>query len=165
MIIKTKVENKEWGFLEKFWNYTRGSKRLVKSLTTVTKDGELGRSYVVRGGKFVPLEVIDKEVGIDRYIKAKKPFYSKLRGNFIVLLKVRVDILTGEYYRDTSGYELYVVNGDTSNIVDGELPFKRVRNVPKEFDGLLEEPMRLLAESRGDREKFLRSRLREGVTD
>lgn len=161
MIIQTRVENKEWCFLEKFSKYVRGSKALVTALTSIDREtGEIGRAYVARGGEFVPLERIDEEVGIDRYIKAKKPFYSKLKGNFIVVMRVRVDILTGEYNEEGSTYELYLVNGNPMDY-SKSLPFKRVRDVPKEFDAFMKEPMRVLAESRGNREKFLRSRLRK----
>ena len=53
---------------------------------------------------------------------------------------------------------MYVPNGTPSSIEEG-LPFKKVLDVPKEFEDIVREPLRMLGESFGDRAVFLRSRL------
>lgn len=159
MVIKARCsKNKEWGFLEKYEAYQYWKRGYVKALTSVTIDKELAPAYVYRGGEFIPLEKIDNEVGIDKYIKAKKPFYSKIKEGFIVVLKADVDFVNRVYYPESSSYEIYVLNGNLVPNSDS-LPFKKVLDVPKEFDEVVKEPLRILGESFGNREKFLRDRM------
>lgn len=159
MLVKTRCsKNKEWGFLEKYEKYQYGKTGYVKALTAVTMDKCLAPAYVFRGDDFVPLQVIDEEVGIDKYIKAKKPFYSKIKEGFVVVLKAEVDFVNKIYYPEKSTYEVYTMNGNPVDVKSG-LPFKKVLDLPKEFDNVVKEPLRLLGESFGDREKFLRGRI------
>lgn len=159
MIIKAKCsDKKEWGFVEKYDVYRYNSRGYVRALTSVTMEGSLAPAFIFKGGDFVPLSIIDKEVGIDRYIKAKKPFYSKLNTGFLVILKAEVDFKNKIYLPEESDFDVYTLNGNPSDISKG-LPFKRVINVPKEFRDIVKEPLRILGESFGDREVFLRSRI------
>lgn len=159
MIIKArKSKENEWGFLESYRSYDYDGKGYVEALTAVTMNGELAPVYAFRGERFVPLEVIEEEVGIARYIKAKKPFYSKIREGFVVVLNAKVDFNNKVYLPDESTYEVYTLNGSPEDVSKG-LPFKKVLDVPKEFIDIVQEPLRLLGESFGDREVFLRSRL------
>lgn len=161
MIIKARrSKSNEWGFLEKFEMYRHYNEGYVKALTSVTVDKNLAPVYVFKGEEFVPLEEIDETVGIDKYIKAKKPFYSKIKEGYVVLLKARVDYRNRVYIPEESTFEVYTLNGVPSNLEKG-LPFKKVLDVPKEFEDVVKEPLRLLGESFGDREAFLRSRLRK----
>lgn len=159
MIIKARrSKSNVWGFLEKFESYRHYDKGYVKALAAVTMEGKLTPVYVFRGGEFVPLKDIDGEMGLEKYIKAKKPFYSKVKEGYVVQLKARVDYVNRVYIPEESTFEVYVINGAPSNLSDG-LPFKKVLNVPKEFEQVVKEPLRLLGESFGDREVFLKSRL------
>lgn len=159
MIIKTRrSENNEWGFVEKYETYRYCDGGHVSALTSVTMNGTLAPAYVFRGGKFIPLKDIDEEVGLNRYIAAKKPFYSKIKEGFVVMLTAKVDFRNGIYLPDESTYEVYTMNGVPGDITKG-IPFKKVLDVPKEFATIVKEPLRLLGESMGDREKFLRSRI------
>lgn len=158
MLIKARVDkNGEWGFLEKYEWYKYYNTGYVKALVGITLDRKLTKPFVYKGKEFVPLKEIDETVGLDKYIKAKKPFYSKVKDCFIVELKAAVNFETGEYIPDKSSFEFYTPNGNPNKAE--ELPFKRVLEVPSEFRNFLEEPLRLLGESLGDREKFLRSRM------
>lgn len=162
MIVKVKLgSDKKWGFLEKYESYWYKDRGYVKALVGLSMNKTLSKPYVYRGGDFVGLDIIDNEVGVDRYVKAKKPFYSMLSGGFIVVLKSYIDLSSGKgiYIPDKSSYEVYVVN----KILEGgnEVALKRVIDVPEAFRDIVEEPLRVLAESMGDREKFLKSRLNQ----
>lgn len=159
MIIKAKCsKSNKWGFVEKYEVYSYNTKGYIKALVSVTVDGKLSPVYVFRGDEFISLDVIDKEVGIDRYLKAKKPFYSRLNSGFVVILKAEVDFAERVYIPEKSTFEVYTLNGNPSNLDKG-LPFKRILDVPKEFADIVKEPLRVLGESFGDREAFLRRRL------
>lgn len=159
MLVKVRCsDNKEWGFLEKYDSYRYNDTGYVRAVTSVTVDKKLAPCYAFKGDKFIPLREIEETVGIGKYIKAKKPFYSKLNQGYLVVLKAEVDFRNKVYFADKSTFEVYVLNGAPSNIESG-VAFKRLLNVPKEFRDLVEEPLRVLGESFGDREKFLKERL------
>ena len=156
MLVKVRrSKSNEWGFLEKYESYSYKGNGYVRALCSVNTNGELCPSYIFKGEEFVPLSKSDEGVSIERYIKAKKPFYSKVKNCFIVLLKAEVNFETGEYFPEKSTFEVYVSNG---NPLPTGLPLKRVIDVPKQFYDIVEEPLRLLGESMGDRSKFLRGR-------
>ena len=159
MLVKVKADkNKNWGFLEQYDSYYYEGKGYVKALVGVKIDKTLTMPYVYRGEEFISLDLIDAEVGIDRYIKAKKPFYSMIEGCFIVVLKAVVDYTKKEYIPEKSTFELYTPNLNSSDLKD-RIPLKKVLDVPVEVRTLVEEPLRLLGESFGNREQFLRSRI------
>lgn len=159
MLVKVRCSNdKEWGFLEKYDVYRYYNEGYIKAVTAVTADKKLSPCYAFKGGRFVPLKEIEESVGIDKYIKAKKPFYSKLNEGYLVVLKAEVNFKDKVYFPEKSSYEVYTINGNPSNIEDG-IAFKRLLNVPKEFRDVVEEPLRVLGESFGDREKFLKERI------
>lgn len=159
MILKAKCsKSKEWGFVEKYDVYRYNSKGYVKALTSVTMEGELAPVFAFKGEEFVPLGIIDTEVGIDRYLKAKKPFYAKLNKGFLVVLKANVDFANRVYIPEESTFEVFTINGNPGDLSKG-IPFKRVLDVPKEFAEIVKEPLRILGESFGDREVFLRGRI------
>lgn len=159
MLVKAKCsKTKEWGFVEKYESYRYNNKGYVKALTSINVKGELSPSYVYRGNEFIPISEIDSEVGIDRYLKAKKPFYAKIKEGFLVVLKASVDFEKKVYIPEESTFEVYTLNGTPTNI-DSGLPFKKVLDVPKEFIDIVNEPLRILGESFGDRGEFLRRRV------
>jgi len=159
MLVKVRSDkNNTWGFLERYETYQYRGIGYVKALVGVTVDKGLTPVWVFKGYEFISLETIDETVGINKYIKAKKPFYSRVSDCFIVELKAGVDFKNKKYYPEKSTFELYMLNGKP--VGDGKtLPFKKVLDVPQEFRSIVEEPLKLLGESLGDREKFLRSRL------
>lgn len=159
MLVKArKSKTDEWGLLEKYETYNYCGKGYIEALTAVTADKKLAPCYVFRGSEFVPIGVIEEEVGIGKYIKAKKPFYFKPREGFLVILKAKVDFNNKIYLEDQSEFEVYTLNG-FSSVSNDSLPFKKVLDVPSEFADVVKEPLRILGESFGDREKFLKSRV------
>lgn len=159
MLIKARCsKSKSWGFLEKYEVYSYNSKGYIKALTSVTIEGKLAPSFVFKGDEFIPVSLIDEEVGVDRYLKAKKPFYAMINSGFVVVLKAEVDFANKEYFPEKSTFEVYTLNGNPTDLSKG-LPFKKVLDVPKEFADIIEEPLKILGESFGDRAKFLRRRI------
>lgn len=159
MKIKAKYsKNNEWGFLEKYECYRYEDTGYVRATCSVTPQQKLAPAYIYKGDEFVNISDADKEVGLERYIKAKKPFYAKMKEGFVVVLKASVNFKTKEYYPEKSSYEVLVLNG-SPDMVNKEIPFKRLIDVPVEFNNIVKEPLRILGESFGDREKFLRSRM------
>lgn len=158
MILKVRMNKYgAWGFLEKYSQYQYGSSGYVRAITSVTRDGKLSPAYVFKGEDFIDVCDIDESIGLDKYIKAKKPFYSKIGEGFVVVLKAEVDFVTKEYFPEKSTYEVFEVNGIPMNLEKG-VPFKRIIDVPREFDEIVKEPMRILGESFGDRYEFLKGR-------
>lgn len=160
MIINIKKSaSKQWGFLEKYKKYEYNGKGSITALVGITRDGTLTSPFIYRKGEFEELSVIENEMGITKYIRAKKPFYSMLSDGLVVVLKASVDYMTKEYLEEESSYELYVLNGDLPRVPSKGVLFKKVSKVPKELDTAIKEPLRILGESFGDREEFLRRRI------
>ena len=159
MLLKIKgSDEKEWGFTEKYEVYNYDGKGYIKALTSVSLDRELCPCFAFKGGRFISAGEIEDEVGIARYIKAKKPFYSKFSSGYVVELKAYVDFVNKEYIRGT--FEVFIPNNNPkATDVDGTLSFKRVLNVPEEFNLIVKEPLEVLANSFGNREVFIKSRI------
>ena len=76
---------------------------------TADIQGNFSEPYVARGGIFVPAHVIHNEMGIDKYIKAKKVFYSVLDKDMcIVSATIYRNIDTGELIYDKSSFHLFI---------------------------------------------------------
>lgn len=97
--MELKVRNSkdnEWGFVEGFKVWRWDNKGYVEAVVGVTVDGNFTKPYVRRGGDFIPLSEIEESIGIDKYIKAKKPFYSLLKDCFVVRVRVGMNFLQGK---------------------------------------------------------------------
>ena len=165
-LVVRRGEQDKFGFSETFNRY-RYIKNGNISMTIGIESVESGQGfrlvkpYVWRAGSFIPLSQIDEEMGIHKYIGAKKPFYSVLgKGGYIVTLKVGLDYTTGDYLKDKSSYVIYTIRDIVK--VDGEkdlLKLVSIPNVPEVVDANMHSLMAGIALSKGDREAFLRSRM------
>jgi hypothetical protein len=159
MEIKVKEsKNNEWGFVESFkeWNYF--GKGYIEVVTGVTNSGDYTEPYVYRKNEFVPLSVIDDEIGIDKYIKAKKPFYTLLSDGFIVKIRAGLDFTNGEILHEKSAFEVYTVNSRIGR-KDNMVPMMRIREVPESVVDLMwNKLIPELSKCLGNREEFLRDR-------
>lgn len=160
MELKVKLDkNSKWGFVESFkqWNYM--NKGYIEVIVGVTVEGNFTIPYVYRKGEYIPLSTIEKEMGIEKYIKAKKPFYSLMSDGFVVRLRSRVDFGKKEYLPEESDFDVYSINSRMGK--KGDLvPMIRVREVPENITTLMNEKLLPeLAKCFGDRAVFLRSRL------
>ena len=153
-------KNKEWGFVESFQKYQALDKGNIKVITSVSPEGKFAKPYVFRGGEFVPLEIIDQEIGISKYLKAKKPFYSRLTDGFIVYIKAGVDYEKKEFLPESTEVIVYkTFTKVLSSPNEGKLLLVRVLDVPDRFSEMLNGLAKKVSECYGDRESFLKDRL------
>lgn len=154
-----KSKDDKWGFVETYSSYSYLLKGSITVTVGVTVDGTLTKPYVLRGEEFIPLSQIEEEMGIEKYIKAKKPFYSLLSDGFIVQLKVGLDFRTGEYLPDKSCYTVYkVTDKKVISPIECELSLVRILDTTDKLNELMENLGREVASYKGDRATFLRAR-------
>ena len=160
--IKVKVDNESrWGFVESYrvWrNYL--NKGYIEVLAGISPAGEFTQNYIWRGGEFVSVSEATKDVSLDRYLKAKKPFYSLLSEGFIAKIRVGYDFNEGKILEKSSDYEIYKI-GDESTFskMDGELPMMRVREVNPIIVSLINRKLsKEIADCGTDRHKFISKR-------
>ena len=157
--------NNEWGFVESYKKYSYFNTRTINAVVGVGKDGKMKEPFALRSGDFVPLSVIDGEMTVDRYLKAKKPIYCKLKDGFIVSMKAVIDLESGKFLPESSSFMIYTI--DTRSSVfqgdSGVIKTVSMLEVPEEVKQLINSFMQVLAET-DDRADFLRSRLsKEGI--
>lgn len=155
-----KSKNNEWGFVEGYSQYRYLGKGSITVTVGITVDGKMTIPYILRGEEFIPLKQIDEEMGIDKYIKAKKPFYSLLSDGFIAQLKVGLDYETGEYLPDKSCYNVYkIVGKKVISPIECELNLVRLLETTDKINDLMISLSREIASYKGDKELFLRERM------
>lgn len=155
-----KSESGEWGYVESFNVYRYGTTGSTTVVLGVTPEGNFASPYVYRGGDFVPLKQIEREMGIEKYIRAKKPFYSKLRDGFIVKITANTNFYTGECLVEKNNYVVYsAVDLNMKDSVNADVVLKRVHEVPEQVINVLDNLSVQLASYKGVREQFLKSRL------
>ena len=165
-LIVRRGDTGKFGFVETFGRYRYLNCGSI-SMTIGIEHDEDGQSFklvaphVWRAGAFVPLAQIEEEMGISKYVRAKKPFYSVLeKGGYIVTLKVGVDYLTGTYLKDKSSYVIYTIRDVIkANDRDDMLKLVSILNVPEVVDKNIHSLMEKIASTKGDREAFLKSRI------
>lgn len=155
-----KSKDNQWGFVETFNVYRYLECGSVTVTVVVTQEGKLATPYVLRGEEFIPAKQIEEELGLEKYIKAKKPFYCNLADGFIVSIKAGVNYVTGEFLPDTSNYIVYSLS-EKSNMTtnSGVLHLKRVLNIPEQIDTLMMKLSKEVASCLGDRYNYLKSRI------
>lgn len=155
-----KSKDDKWGFVETYSCYRYIDRGSVTVLVGVTVDGTLTKPHVLRGEEFIPLSQIEEEMGIQKYIKAKKPFYSLLSDGFIAQLKVGLDFTTGEYLPDKSCYTIYKIAGKkVISPIECELNLVRLLETTDKLNDLMVSLSQEIATYKGDRELFLHKRL------
>ena len=156
-----KSEDNQWGFVESFSVYRYGGKGVVNVLLSVTAEGRIAPAYVMRGGKFVPVDTIDNEMGIDKYIKAKKPFYTLLSDGFIANVRAGFNTVNGEFLPEKSSFSVFkfASNPDTVGISEGMLSLRKIHESSEQLETLMTKIARQVSLCRGDRRIYLLSRL------
>jgi hypothetical protein len=162
MKLKLKCDdNGKFGFVETYkpYAYNTGS---VSMMVIANAGSFIAEPYVYRGGSFIPAKTIEEEMGISKYITAKKPFYSVLgTGNIIVDMKVAYDLKTKEYIKEKSTFNLYGVVKD-SLAFDGKkgwvVDIRRLTTSSPEIDAWLDDMARKVASTGKDREELLKIR-------
>lgn len=161
MLVKVrKGDTTGWGMVETFQVYRYGNHGTVTITGLVGADGKLTESYVFRGGEFIPASQIDEEMGIEKYIKAKKPFYMKLSEGFPVRVKASIDYTTGECVIDKSSCEVFQVSGREMSLNYGSVKLTRLLNIPDKMNVLMENVIKEVANCKGNRVAYIKSRFR-----
>lgn len=156
-----KDDNDRWGYVEQYSVYRTLETGNIKVVLSVSPEGKLSEPFVYRGGVFIPARQIDEEMGIEKYIRAKKPFYSLISDGFIVSIKAGWNFMTEEFLEDKSDFVIYHVSGKRIEENSGVLKLTRVLEIPDSLKDLMWEKCKEIAESDGDRVQLLRSRFRE----
>lgn len=161
MLVKVrKGEETGWGMVESFQVYRYGDHGTVTITGLVGSDGKLTESYVYRGGDFIPASQIEEEMGVDKYIKAKKPFYMKLSEGFPVRVKASIDYTTGECVWEKSSCEVFKVTGRELSLNYGSVRLTRILDIPEKMNPLMENIIREVANCKGNRLSYIKSRFR-----
>lgn len=153
-----KDKNDVWGLVETFSVYKALDKTVTTVLAVVTVDGKISTPYALRGTGFEPLKDVDEEMGLDRYLKAKKPIYSRLQDGFIVSIKAACTN-EGEFIPDSVVYNLY--KASEKPMLDGNqatLKLSRVFDVPVKVSELVKNIAEQVAVCKGKRDIYLKSR-------
>lgn len=162
MRIKLKSDNKGgFGFVEVFkpYYYNEGA---IKMKVIVDVGNYIPEPYIFRGGVFVPASQIELEMGISKYIKAKKPFYSVLgTGNLIIDMRVCYDLHTREYIKDKSSFKMFGVVKDSLSLDTKEgwsVELRQLNSSNTELEKWLDNLASEVAKYGDDREAFIKSR-------
>ena len=116
---------------------------------------------VLRQNEFIPLAQIDEEMGIAKYIRAKKPFYSLLDNRtFVMYAKVAFTLENLVYLPEKSHFRLMYPRR-TTDTPDGNLIafLTEVGSYSPASIEWFSQFAQQFAKYNFDREKFFRSRL------
>lgn len=170
MILSLKADKncQRFGFVEtwKPYSYDTGA---VTILAIANAGKYVAEPYIFRGGEFVEAETIENEMGINRYIKAKKPFYSLLgTGNLIVEMRICFDLKDRSYIPDKSKFVLYGVVKDSlsfDSVKGWTIKLKRITSVNDTVQEWLNSMGTQIASCGTYRDLFLKSRFGGNDTD
>lgn len=154
-----KDKNNVWGFVEAFNIYRYIEKGTITVTVIVTPEGKLSAPYVLRGETFIPLSQIEKEMGIEKYIKAKKPIYSRLQDGFIAKIKAGYNYETDEFVEESSMYSVYSIADKNIQDNEGVLTLSPILEIPDKLDMLMKNLSREVAECSAERYNYLKGRL------
>lgn len=160
MVIKVRrSKDNVWGFPETFKSYIYDGMGYVEVSAVVTPTGELSSPYVYRGEQFIPASQIDEEMGIEKYIKAKKPFYSLLNDGFIVTIRAGVDFINKKFLPEKTSYSVYNIGKISNNDINfGEIQLVGILELPENVRNLLDKLSEQVAKCNGDRVAYLKGR-------
>ena len=160
-------ENGVFGVVEKFKVYDYyGYEGSISALCgyDVLEDNTLSLSepYALRRGLFVPLKEVADEMGLERYLRAKRPIYTILKNRPFFAAKICKNFKTGEYLEAKSLHNVLSITSDGIKMINdssGTVSFTMLQNEPKEFFERTEEIMRKVASCKS-RAEFLEMRMR-----
>lgn len=158
-------KNNRLGFVEKYNHYFYEDRR-VSVLCMAEVGGYFSEPYVLRGDEFIPAAQIEEEMGIEKYIKAKKPFYSVIgTGNIIVSAKIAMTLGENkEYIPSKSIYGLYYLDKNSLKCVgNGEWTavLKKISATNEQIEAWIQRLGEQFVQCGNDRELFLKSRFVE----
>lgn len=150
------------GFVEKYAHYFYEDRR-VSVLGMAEVGGYFSEPYVLRGEEFIPAAQIEEEMGISKYLKAKKPFYSVIgTGNIVVSAKIAMTM--GEkkvYIPEKSVYGLYFLDKNSLKPLgngEWEANLKKVSSTNERLEAWFHQLGEQFVQCGHNRELFLKSR-------
>lgn len=154
--------NNKLGFVEKYSHYFYEDRR-VTVLCMADVGGYFSEPYVLRGDEFIPAAQIEEEMGLEKYLKAKKPFYSVIgTGNIVVSAKIAMTLGENKtYIPEKSVYGLYFLDKNSLKPLgsgEWEANLKKVSATNEQLEAWFHELGRKFVECGNDRGVFLRSR-------
>ena len=153
-----KNKNGEWAMVETFQVYRYGNSGAITITGIVNTIGELTGSYVYRKEDFIPASQIEEEMGIEKYLNAKKPFYMKLSDGFVVKVRAAMNFSTRACDFSKSSCELYKVIGKEMGVTTGQLTLTRILEIPETLSELQTKLIKDVAECNGNRLEYIKSR-------
>lgn len=163
--LKHSGDNK-MGFVERFNCYYYGETGNIQIIAGIKcfEDEDrykFAKQYIMRESRFIPLSEVESQVGIGRYLKAKKAFYSLINdGVYVVKLKVGLNYVTGEYIKDKSSYTVYSPQAlEHEAYTSSTLVLSPILQASEAIDKDMQLLMAEVASYKGSREAFLKSRL------
>lgn len=161
-------QDNQLGFVETYKIYRYGENGSVSIKVSLDIEGEnsLGKPsapYVFRGNSFIPLSQIEEEMGIEKYLKAKKPFYSLVHngksGILVLSAKIYINAETGEYDPDKSSFKIYILNKVSPTSDGGAIgKYSEISNYTKDYRTWFDNFAREFAKCKFDRGAFLKTR-------
>ena len=152
----------QWGFLETFNVYNYAGKGTITSTVCITPEGKIASCYAFRGEEFISSEEIDNTVGIDKYVKAKKPFYCKLSDGFIATIKAGYDFNEKKFLRDKTSFNIYTVNKLVEPDLSGgrgTLTLEKILTLTPEVTELMYKVAEDICSCDGDRVQYIKNRI------
>jgi len=155
-------DDNKFGFVEKYETYAFKT-GAVKIRAIANAGGYFAEPYIYRKGEFVPASKIDEEMGIFRYIRAKKPMYSVIgTGNVILDIRVAYDLKTFSIISDKSYFNVYGVVKDSLSCENDEwyIDIRKLTSTNDDIEKWLNALGKKLALMGCDKKDFLKSRMK-----
>lgn len=160
--------NGNFAFVETFKVYEyRGEGTIDVLAVPDTTMNRLPMPYVMRGETYIPSNVIEQEMGIEKYVVAKKPIYSLVTGDrpFIIRAKVGIRYDDNAYLKEKSTYNIYVRNPNVPiEPQAGDRYLMRTRELlsrDEQIDAWLDSIGESIVKYGTNRAEFLKSRMVE----
>lgn len=158
-----KDKHDTFGFVESFKTYRYLNTGTISIMVMATPGRPLSDVYVYRGDEYLPLGVIDKEMGLDKYITAKKPFYSILSSGVLILdAKIGINYDALQYVKDKSTYKMYTPIPNSIIRANGNeyvLGLRRLTSMSDALENWLDQIGQQVAKHGCNRYEFLKERL------
>lgn len=137
--LKTRIdESGVYGVVESYKVYNYKGKGYVEIIAGVQLDKECFTTpYIYRKGHFESLEdrVLEENEGekwVDKYIKAKDPFYTILNEGYIEKIRVGVDWVNGIIDTESIEISMYSLSADLMSKYE-IAPYKELKGLGKGF--------------------------------
>lgn len=162
-----KDKNDRWGFVDifKVYGYTTSqnvTRKRIDLKSIITPEGILSEPYVFRSGEFIKASTIDKEMGIGKYIKAKKPIYNLLTDGFLAFTSVMLVYKQGIWTLspELSSFNIYKITDLKTSINEATATITMVNDLPEQMELVKSNIYNVISNTIDNRELFLKARFK-----